>query len=149
MNSINLTGRLVKDPEAITTTSGGAKYARFTLAVARIGVKEGQQAADFIPCIAWNKTAEILTTYCKKGQMLGVNGRLSATPYEKDGQKRTAFDVVAVSLEMLERAQEKKTEPAPAPDPDPEPKTKPKTKPENLSFEIPESSDNIDLPFEI
>lgn len=138
MNCINLTGRLTRDPEAIVTTSSGAKYSRFTIAVGRFGAKEGAQSADFIPCIAWNKTAEILTQYCKKGQMIGVNGRLNATQYEKDGQKRTAFDVVALSLEMLEKAKtESKPEPAP------------EAKPEPLALDLIEDDNGIDLPFEL
>lgn len=134
MNSINLTGRLTYDPE-LKTTGSGANYARFKIAVSRVGAKEGQQKADFIPCIAWNKTAEILTQYCKKGSMIGLNGRLTASEYEKDGEKKIAFDVVALTLELLES--KKKEEKAP--------------EPEKLIEEVDEFIDNnnSDLPFEI
>ena len=145
MNCINLTGRLTRDPEAIVTTSSGAKYSRFTIAVGRIGAKEGAQSADFIPCIAWNKTAEILTQYCKKGQMIGVNGRLNVTPYEKNGEKRTAFDVVALSLEMLGgKPSENNEESKPKAEP-----VKAPSKPIEATIDDYIDDNNVDLPFEI
>lgn len=139
MNSITLTGRLTRDPEEIVTTASGARYTRFTLAVARLGAKENEQRADFIPCIAWNKTAEILTQYCKKGRLLGINGKLTVTRYEKDGATRLAFDVVALSVEMLEGNKAESTPKAP----------EVKTQPETLALDLIEDDNGIDLPFEI
>ena len=100
MNNINITGRLTKDPE-LKTTSNNTKYCNFTLAVSRGKVKEGAQAVDYIPCIAWNKTAEILCNYCNKGKLLGISGKLCARQYEKDGEKKTAYEVFAMVIEML------------------------------------------------
>lgn len=140
MNNINLTGRITKDPE-LKETSNGVKYARFTIAVSRIGAKEGAQKADFIPCIAWKKTAEILCQYCVKGQMLGVNGRLSAEMYEKDGEKKTAYEVIALSLEMIGGKPESKPQEA-AP-------VVPTTKIESSTDSFIEDVNNIELPFEL
>lgn len=114
MNNCNFTGRLTKDPE-LNTTGNDTKYSRFTIAVSRGKVKEGQQAVDYIPCLAWNKTAEILTQYCKKGQMIGVNGKLAAQQYEKGGEKRTNYEIVALSLEMLGGKSESKPQEEPKP----------------------------------
>lgn len=140
MNSINLTGRLTYDPE-LNETSNGTKYTRFKLAVARIGAKEGQQKADFIPCLAWSKTAEILCQYCKKGSMIGLNGRLTANEYEKDGEKKVAFDVVALSLEMLGSKPQEESKPKAEP-------VKAPNKP--IEAEIDDYiDDNVNLPFEI
>lgn len=142
MNNINLTGRLTKDPE-LKQTPNGVNYARFTLAVSRGKVKEGQQATDFIPCVAWQKTAEILVKYCKKGKLLGLNGRLSAQQYEKDGQKKIGFEVIALSLEMLggnESKVQESTAPA-APRTQIEASTEP--------YITDDGIDNVELPFEI
>lgn len=142
MNTCNFTGRLTKDPE-LSSTSGGNKYSRFTLAVSRGKVKEGQQQADFIPCVAWNKTAEILVNYCKKGSMIGVNGRFAAQQYERDGEKRTGYEIIALSLEMLGGKPESK--------PQEDTKAKAPTPPqEPIEATIDDYiDDNVNLPFEI
>lgn len=144
MNSINLTGRLTYDPE-LKETNNGTKFTRFKLAVSRIGAKEGQQKADFIPCLAWAKTAEILCQYCKKGSMIGLNGRLTANEYEKDGEKKIAFDVVALSLEMLGgKPSENNEESKPKAEP-----VKAPSKPIEATIDDYIDDNNVDLPFEI
>ena len=142
MNNINLTGRLTYDPE-LKETNNGTKFTRFKLAVSRIGAQEGQQKADFIPCLAWSKTAEILCQYCKKGSMIGLNGRLTANEYEKDGEKKIAFDVVALSLEMLGGKSEKQEESKPQAEP-----VKAPNKPIEAGIDD-YIDDNVNLPFEI
>lgn len=110
MNNICLVGRLTKDPE-LKTLSTGSKYTRFTLAVSRIGAKDDQQKVDFIPCLAWQKTAEIICNYCSKGKLVSVNGRLAVTDYESfEGEKKKAFDVVVNNIEMLGGKSESKPE---------------------------------------
>lgn len=101
MNSINILGRLTADPE-IQTVKGKdkSKYkvCRFTVAVRRT-----EDITDFIPCSAWEKTAEMLEKFFHKGQRIAVSGRLEANNYEDDdGNKRTSFTVRANSVDFCE-----------------------------------------------
>ncbi len=94
MNNINLIGRLTRDIELRNV--GESKVGKFTLAVNRkFKNKNGEYEADFINCIAWNKTAEIMAQYLKKGNQLGVSGRLEIGFFEKeDGTRVNTHDVV-------------------------------------------------------
>ena len=75
MNKAILMGRLVKDPEVRYTTNN-VVYTTFTLAVNRRFAGNNEQNADFINIITWNKTAEFCSMYFKKGQQVGVIGRI-------------------------------------------------------------------------
>ena len=106
MNKVVLIGRLTRDPELRYTQSGKA-FATFTLAVdrrfRRQAEQNGQPTADFIPCMAWDKLAEIIGNNLAKGRRVGVEGRLQTRTYEaQDGSKRSAFDVVLDELEFLD-----------------------------------------------
>lgn len=102
MNSVVLVGRLVKNPEIRYTQSGKA-VATFTLAVDRKFKQDGQPQADFIPCVAWGKTAEVAGKYLLKGNRCGVEGRLQIRSYEaQDGSKRYVTEVVISELYFLE-----------------------------------------------
>lgn len=91
MNTINLVGRLVQDPE-LKTTQSGKSVCSFTLAVNRPRVKD---TTDFINCVSWNQSAEYLTNYGRKGSLVAVTGVLTSRKYDdKDGNHRTAFEVV-------------------------------------------------------
>ena len=118
MNNCNFTGRITKDL-TLETTIGGHNFVRFTLAVSRGKVKEGAQSADFIPCIAWNKTAEIITQYMRKGSLIEVNGRLESRSYEtQSGDKRTAYEILVNNFGFLEsrrESEQKEETPPPAP----------------------------------
>lgn len=98
MNVIILTGRLTRDPELKFGQSGKA-YSRFTLAVDR-PMQKGE--ADFINCVAFGKTAELIGEYLRKGRKAGVTGRLQIGKYEVNGEKRTSYDVVVDTIEFLE-----------------------------------------------
>ena len=98
MNIIILTGRLTRDPELKFGQSGKA-YSRFTLAVDR-PMQKGE--ADFINCVAFGKTAELIGEYLRKGRKAGVTGRLQMGRYEVNGEKRTSYDVVVDNIEFLE-----------------------------------------------
>ena len=98
MNIIILTGRLTRDPELKFGQSGKA-YSRFTLAVDR-PMQKGE--ADFINCVAFGKTAELIGEYLRKGRKAGVTGRLQMGKYEVNGEKRTSYDVVVDNIEFLE-----------------------------------------------
>ena len=98
MNVIILTGRLTRDPELKFGQSGKA-YSRFTLAVDR-PMQKGE--VDFINCVAFGKTAELIGEYLRKGRKAGVTGRLQMGKYEVNGEKRTSYDVVVDTIEFLE-----------------------------------------------
>ena len=96
MNKVILMGRLTRDPEV--RYSEGAEpmaIARYTLAVNRRFKRQGEPEADFIPCLAFRKNAEFSEKYFKKGQQVGVIGRLQVRNWEdKEGHKRTTTEVV-------------------------------------------------------
>ncbi len=97
LNKIFLQGRLVADPEMRHTPSGAA-VTSFRLAVDRdFKDKEtGEKKADFINVVAWRQTGEFVSRYFQKGRMAVVEGRLQIRDYtDKDGNKRTAAEVVA------------------------------------------------------
>lgn len=96
LNKIILMGRLAADPE-LKTTNSGLSVACFRMAVDRnYQSKEGgEKQADFIPCVAWRQTAEFIARYFGKGRMIAVEGTLQSRNYEdKDGHKRTAYEVL-------------------------------------------------------
>ena len=101
MNHVTLIGRLTKDPEVRYTQSGTA-VGTFTLAVDRRVQKDKPKEADFIPCVVWNKTAEVVGNWCKKGKQVGVEGRMQVRSYDaKDGSKRYVTEVIVSELELL------------------------------------------------
>lgn len=98
MNLVVLTGRLTRDPELKYGQSGKA-YSRFSLAVDR-PFQKGE--ADFINCVAFGKTAELIGEYLRKGRKVGVQGSLQMNRYEVNGEKRISYDVLVNSIEFLE-----------------------------------------------
>ena len=96
INNVTLMGRLTKDPEIRYTTDGKA-VTRFTLAVERRFVKQGEQRqADFINIVSFGKTAEMVSKYFVKGQMMAVVGTIQTRSWDgEDGQKRYATEVIA------------------------------------------------------
>lgn len=107
MNKIVLIGRLVKDPELKTTNSGKA-FCGFTLAVPKsYKSRSGETQVDFINCVAWEKVAENLSRYMKKGGQLGLVGNLSIRMIDdKNGGKKNITEVIAESIEFLSRPEE-------------------------------------------
>lgn len=97
MNKVVLIGRMVRDAE-LKYTQSGAAVSNFTLAVDRKFSKERE--ADFINCVAWNKTAEFVAQYFSKGQQMALEGHLQVSSYEVDGQKRYKTEVVADGVEF-------------------------------------------------
>lgn len=98
MNLVVLIGRLTRDPELKFGQSGKA-YSRFSIAVDN-PMKKGE--ADFINCVAFGKTAELIGEYMRKGSKIGVNGRLQMNRYEVNGEKRTSYDVLVEQIEFLD-----------------------------------------------
>lgn len=118
INRITILGRLARDPELRNTQSGTA-VTSFTLAVDRNRKDaDGNTPVDWIDCIAWQKTAEILAEYARKGALIGVTGRLQSRKYTaKDGTPRTAWEVVVDEFSFCERRQDAAPAEAPAPAP--------------------------------
>lgn len=95
LNHIAIMGRLVRDPE-LRRTGNGVAVASFCVAVDRDFSGDGQKEADFINCVAWRQTGEFVSKYFTKGKMIAVSGRLQIRGYtDKEGNKRTAAEVVA------------------------------------------------------
>ena len=109
MNNIVLLGRLTKDAD-IRSTQSGKVVASFTLAVDRPYTQNGKREVDFIACQIWGKSAEVLGKSVHKGQRILLEGRLQIRQYtDKNGNKRTAAEVVADCFEFIERKEQ--TEP--------------------------------------
>lgn len=111
MNKAILIGRLTKDVE-IRANENGTYIANFSLAVNRnFTNKNGEREADFINCIAFNKNAENIANYTKKGSQLAINGRIQTRNYEaKDGSKKYATEVIVEEFTFLDRKEDKQEE---------------------------------------
>jgi single-strand DNA-binding protein len=101
MNKVILMGRLTKDPDM--RGEGTSLVAKYTLAVDRRYQKDGEQQADFIPCVAFSKGAEFAEKYLKKGTKIVVCGRIQTGSYtNKDGQKIYTTDVIVEEHDFAE-----------------------------------------------
>lgn len=101
-NKIILMGRLVREPE-LRRTQNNTAVAGFTLAVNRPKGKDGTQTADFFDCVAWGKTAEFVSKYFVKGQLMHVDGAMQARDWtDKQGQKRRSWEVQAQQVDFAE-----------------------------------------------
>lgn len=95
-------GNLTKTVDLRYTQSNLA-IARFTLAINRQKTKEGKQECDFINCIAYGKTAELLSKHLDKGSKISVEGHIQTGSYEKDGKKIYTTDVAVERVQFLDR----------------------------------------------
>lgn len=102
LNQVVLVGRLTDDLE-VTETEKGKKVTSMILAVQRtFKNSDGIYEADFIRCILWNAVASSTSEYCKKGDIVGIKGRLQVSSYEdKDGNKKYTTDVIAEKVTFL------------------------------------------------
>lgn len=101
INRVVLIGRLTRDPE-LRKTQNGTSVCSFTLAVNRRQNQDGTQDADFINCVAWNKLADNIQLYQKKGNQLGIEGRINTRLYDnQQGQKVYVTEVVAENVQFL------------------------------------------------
>jgi len=127
MNVVVLMGRLAADPE-LKTTQSGKSVTSFRIAVNR---RYEKNAADFIDIVVWEKTAEFVTRYFSKGSMIAVQGRIQTRNYEdKNGNKRTAFEVVADNVSFTGGKSESAPQAA-----------------QNVSVEVDDEPGEGDLPF--
>ncbi|WP_025728435.1 single-stranded DNA-binding protein [Atopobacter phocae] len=107
INNVSLTGRLTRDIELKHTQSGIA-LTNFNLAVNRTYKDDnGNTQADFINCVAWKKTAEIMAEHLKKGSLIGIEGSIQTRNYEnQQGQKVYVTEVLVNRLVFLESRQD-------------------------------------------
>ncbi len=103
INKVILIGRLVKDPE-LRHTPNGTSVTDFTIATNRTYAIAGEKKEEvsFIKCTAWSKAADVIAQYCKKGQRIGVDGRLKQHSWDDpDGKKRSSIEVVIDNFQFL------------------------------------------------
>lgn len=147
MNKVILMGRLTRDPEVrYAQGSEPLAVARYTLAVNRRFKRQGEQDADFIGCVAFGKAGEFAEKYFKKGQMVGVVGRLQVRSWDdNEGKKRWTTEVVveeqhfAESRASFENNRSQSVEPASA--------APAKNSGADGFYPIDESIEDDDLPF--
>lgn len=110
LNKAILIGRLTKDPESRFLQTGTA-VTTFTLAVDRtFKSKDGERGTDFIPIVAWGKTAELAGNYLSKGRQTAVSGRIQTRSYDaKDGTKRYVTEIVADEITFLGSKNDQRT----------------------------------------
>lgn len=112
MNSVQLIGNTTADAE-LKSRANGDMMVNFTLAVQR---RRGDDGADFIRCTAFGKTAELISNYVKKGNRIGVEGRIEVSKYtDKNGQNQYSTKVVVAHIDLLERKEQAQAQDTPAP----------------------------------
>ena len=105
-NLVVLTGRLTADPELKTTTNS-TNVTTFSIAVERRYRSGEERQTDFISIVAWQKTAEFITKYFKKGNLIGIEGSIQTRRYQdKNGNNRTVFEVIANNVQFVESKRE-------------------------------------------
>lgn len=103
MNSINLIGSIGIKPTLKTLDSGNSVIG-FNLAV------KNRDKTIWIRITAWNKTAELINKFCDKGDMIGITGRIDVREYDKDGEKRTAYEVIAEQIHFCGSKKQENTQ---------------------------------------
>lgn len=108
INSVILVGRLTKGIE-LRKTQSGLSVASFTVACDRRLSQEqrnnNEQSADFINCVAWRGSADFLGKYVRKGDTVGVEGKIQTRNYDRDGQRVYVTEVLANSVNLLHSKQ--------------------------------------------
>lgn len=105
LNVCAFVGRITADP-VIRKTNDGKSVLDFTIAVERDFKNGGNKETDFIRCQAWRSTADFLSSYAKKGDLLSVSGRLQIYSYtDKYGAKKSLFQIVCESAYICRRAE--------------------------------------------
>ena len=116
-NLVVLTGRLTADPE-LKTTPNGVPVTSFSIAVNRNYRAGEEQQTDFINIVAWRQRAEFITKYFNKGSLIGIEGSIQTRRYtDKNGNNRTAFEVVANNAQFVESKRDSQATGMPAGEP--------------------------------
>jgi len=104
INNAIIVGRLTRDPQV--HQAGAATVVNFTVACDRnYKNQQGEKEADFIPVVAWRKTAEIIAKYANKGTLVAIQGYLQTRTYEKNGQKFFVMELICNEIQFLSPAQ--------------------------------------------
>lgn len=113
LNKVILMGRLTRDPE-LRSTPQGVSTCSFSLAVDRNFVREGEERkADFINCVAWRQTAEFISKYFKKGNMVALEGSIQTRSWDdQDGKKHYVTEVIVSQVYFAEGKRESEDAPA-------------------------------------
>lgn len=111
MNKVILIGRLTRDPE-IRVTPSGISCCTFTVACdRRFADQNGNRQADFLNCVAWRERADFVSKYFAKGRRIGLEGSIQTRSYEKDGQNRTATEILVDNVEFVENKPQPQQQP--------------------------------------
>lgn len=101
LNQTVIVGRIVKDPE-LRETENGCKVTNITLAVPRSFKNiNGEYDTDFINCTLWKGVAESTSEYCRKGDLVGVKGRLQTRDIENEDGRKQVMEVIAEKVTFL------------------------------------------------
>lgn len=143
LNHVSIMGRLARDPELRTTTSGKSVVS-FTIATDRNRKDaNGQNQTDWIRMTAWEKTAEFICKYFQKGSMIAIDGRLQSKTYQdKNGNNRTDMEVVVEEVNFVGAKSASNADSNAQPAARQQPTAQPQTAPQ---FE--DVSDDPDIPF--
>jgi len=111
LNQTIIVGRMVKDPE-LRQTESGKKVVNVTLAVPRsFKNSNGEYETDFINCVLWKGIAESTVQYCKKGDLIGIKGRIQSREYEiSEESKKHVVEVIAEKVTFLSGKRQEEAE---------------------------------------
>ncbi|PPE04354.1 single-strand DNA-binding protein [Entomoplasma ellychniae] len=99
MNSVNIIGRITKDLELKSTSNGQGRFVSFTVAVSEYS--QQKEITNFIPCFAFERTAENMVKFLSKGSLVSVSGRISVRTSQKDGKYETITTITADRVNFL------------------------------------------------
>ena len=103
VNRVVLIGRLTRDPNELRVSPSGTSVTSFTVAVDNRFSRQETNKTDFIPVVVFNKTAEFVCNYARKGSLVAVEGRLQQRTYQnKENQTVNVLEVVADNVQLLE-----------------------------------------------
>lgn len=109
MNRVVIVGNLTRDPE-LKKTKTDISVCTFTVAANRRPKDDGTREADFLNVVVWRGQAESCYRYLKKGRRVAVSGSIRTRSYDKDGDKRTVWEIEADEVEFLSSAQKEERE---------------------------------------
>ena len=110
MNSVNLIGRLTKDPEVRYGAASQTAVAKFSIAIDRPKDKTGEsKGTDYPSIVCFGKTAELVEKYLAKGRLVGIQGSIQTGSYEKDGRRIYTTEVLAEKVEFLDKGDSKQS----------------------------------------
>ena len=149
INRVFLIGRLTKDPE-LRYTQGGTSIASFSVANNRTytSQNERKEMVSFFNCIAWGKPGEVIAQHCKKGQRIGVEGRLQQRSWQdQTGAKRNTVEIVVENFQFLTDGPRQGDSASPSFSPDDAPIPSEQYYPSSAADSTPQHFSDEDIPF--